>query len=389
MFFDHLIDNDGAFQKVTIDPLTDVAVLQYTGGTTGHPKGAALTHANLYTNAAQLALWAPDVEQGREKTLAVLPLFHSFGMTAVMNLGLMLGAEMILLPRFSATEVLAAIDREKPSIFIGVPTMFSAIVEHRDIAKYDLTSLKYCLSGGAPLLIALQRRFEEATGCKLIEGYGLSEASPVCTVNPLSGGKAGSAGLPLPATVIEIAALDNPGRILGPGERGEICVSGPQVMSGYANRASENVAAFRGLRLHTGDVGYLDGDGYLFIVDRIKDLILSSGFNVYPRQVEEAIALHPAVAESAVCGIPDAHRGEIIKAYVRLRDGATLNAAELRAFLSGKLAPFELPRAIEFRDSLPHTFLGKVSKKELKADAEAVAETANTSISQRKVEPTE
>ena len=375
MFFDHLIDNDGAFRVTAVDPMTDVAVLQYTGGTTGLPKGAALTHANLFTNAAQLALWAPGVERGRQKTLAVLPLFHSFGMTAVMNLGLMLGAEMILLPRFSATEVLAAIDQEKPSIFIGVPTMFSAIVEHRDIAKYDLTSLRYCISGGAPLLLPLQRRFEEVTGCKLIEGYGLSEAGPVCTVNPLSGGKPGSAGLPLPGTVIEIASLDNPDKLLSTGEHGEICVRGPQVMAGYANRASENVAAFRGLRLHTGDVGYLDGDGYLFIVDRIKDLILSSGFNVYPRQVEEAIALHPAVAEAAVCGVPDAHRGEVIKAFVKLRDGEAVTAVQLRGFLADKLAPFELPRVIEFRDSLPLTLMGKVSKKELKADTRPVSET--------------
>lgn len=378
LLFDHVIDNDGAFAPAVIDPFADIAVLQYTGGTTGDPKGAALTHANLYSNAAQLALWAPGAVRGQEKTLAALPLFHSFGMTAVMNLGLMLGAEIILLPRFTAAEVLATIDQEKPTIFIGVPTMFSAIVEHRDIAKYDLSSLKYCISGGAPLPLPLQRRFEDLTGCKLVEGYGLSEASPVCTVNPLDGGKPGSAGLPLPGTVIEIVGLDTPDKLLGPGERGEICVRGPQVMAGYANRAGENVAAFYGSRLHTGDVGYLDEDGYLFIVDRIKDLILSSGFNVYPRQVEEAIAMHPAVAEAAVCGIPDAHRGETIKAFVKLRDGEALTAAELRGFLADKLAGFELPRVIEFRSSLPLTFLGKVSKKDLKAGADAVTEANST-----------
>ncbi len=374
IFFEKLIDNDGAFHPATIDPPTDVAVLQYTGGTTGTPKGAALTHANLCANAQQLALWAPDAQRGSEKSLAVLPLFHSFGMTAVMNLGFMLGAELVLLPRFSTTEVLAAIDKEKPTIFIGVPTMFSALLEHRDIGKYDLTSLTYCISGGAPLPQTLQRRFEEIAGCRLVEGYGLSEASPVCTVNPLSGGKPGSAGLPLPGTVIEIVALDNPDRLLGTGERGEICISGPQVMAGYANRATENVEAFRGSRLHTGDVGYLDEDGYLFIVDRIKDLILSSGFNVYPRQVEEAIELHPAVAEAAVRGVPDAHRGELIKAYVKLRETMTLGAPELREFLTERLAPFEMPRRIEFRDSLPRTFMGKISKKDLEADAVAQIE---------------
>lgn len=369
IFFEHLIDNDGALRPAAIDAVNDIAVLQYTGGTTGHPKGAALTHANVYANAAQLALWAPGVAPGREKTLAVLPLFHSFGMTAVMNLGLMLGTEMILLPRFSAAEVLDVIDRERPSIFIGVPTMFSALVEQRDIAAHDLTCLKYCISGGAPLPLALQQRFEKVTGCKLVEGYGLSEASPVCTVNPLSGGKPGSAGLPLPGTVIEIVALDNPDKLLGQGERGEICVTGPQVMAGYANRAAENVEAFRGDRLHTGDIGYLDEDGYLFIVDRIKELILSSGFNVYPRQIEEAIMMHPAVAEAAVLGMPDPHRGEIVKAYVRLREDATLTSAELRGFLAERLAPFELPRAIEFRASLPHTLMGKIAKKDLKAEA--------------------
>ena len=378
IFFEHLIDNDGAFQMAAIDAANDIAVLQYTGGTTGHPKGAALTHANLHANAVQLALWAPGIAPGREKSVAVLPLFHSFGMTAVMNLGFMVGAEMILLPRFRAAEVLDVIDRERPSIFIGVPTMFSALVEQRDIGRHDLTCLKYCISGGAPLPLALQQRFEELTRCKLIEGYGLSEASPVCTVNPLGGGKPGSVGLPLPGTVIEIVALDDPDKLLGPGEHGEICVSGPQVMAGYANRAAENVEAFRGARLHTGDVGYIDEDGYLFIVDRIKELILSSGFNVYPRQVEEAIATHPAVAEAAVLGVPDPHRGEIVKAYVRLHEGAKLTSAELRDFLTERLAPFELPRPIEFRASLPHTLMGKISKKDLKAEAAPVAQMETT-----------
>ncbi len=369
IFFDRLIANDGKYKPVAIDPLTEIAVLQYTGGTTGLSKGAQLTHANLYVNAAQLAAWAPGIVHGREKTLAALPLFHAFGMTAVMNLGLWLGAEILLLARFQTAEVLDLIDREKPAILIGVPTMFSALIEHRDIEKYDLSSLAFCISGGAPLSAAIQQRFEKLANCKLIEGYGLSEAAPVCTVNPLAGGKPGSVGLPLPGTVIEIVALDDPQKLLGPGQPGEICVSGPQVMAGYANRAQENLDAFRGGRLHTGDVGYLDEDGYLFIVDRIKDLILSSGFNVYPRHVEDTILAHPAVAEAAVRGVPDAHRGEIVKAYVRLHDGAALTAAELRNFLNDKLAAFEMPRNIEFRSSLPHTFLGKISKKDLEAES--------------------
>ena len=365
VFFERLIANDGTCTPPSIDAITDVAVLQYTGGTTGYSKGAQLTHANLHANAMQLALWAPGIAQGAEKSLAVLPLFHAFGMTAVMNLSLLIGAELLLLARFQTAEVLAAIGSEKPAIFIGVPTMFSALIDHRDIGKYNLSSLKYCISGGAPLAADIQQRFEKLTGCKLIEGYGLSEAGPVCTVNPLDGGKPGSAGLPLPRTVIEIVSLDVPQRLIATGEPGEICVTGPQVMAGYANRAQENADAFRGGRLHTGDVGYLDADGFLYVVDRIKDLILSSGFNVYPRQVEEAILLHPAVAEAAVRGVADSHRGEIVKAYVRLREGATLTAGELREFLNERLAPFELPRKIEFRDSLPHTFMGKISKKDL------------------------
>ena len=369
--FYRLMENDGAVTPPDIDPSTEVAVLQYTGGTTGMPKGAQLTHANLSANVEQLLLWAPDVVRGAEKTLAVLPIFHSFGMTAVMNMGLAIGAEIILQPRFQTRDVLQAVARERATILIGVPTMFSAMNAVRDIAKYDLKSLKFCISGGAPLPAAVQDRFESLSGCRLLEGYGLSEASPVCTINPLSGGKPGSVGLPLPGTTIEIVALDDPDRLLGPNMRGEICISGPQVMVGYANRAEDNVDIFRGMRLHTGDVGYLDDDGYLFIVDRIKDLILSGGFNVYPRQVEEILHMHPAVEEVAVCGVADPHRGEIVKAFVKTRDGMTLTAGELKAFCKERLAPFQTPREIEFRDTLPKTLIGKIAKKELLAEETA------------------
>jgi long-chain acyl-CoA synthetase len=284
----------------------------------------------------------------------------------VMNLSLLIGAEMILLAKFQPTEVLETIDREKPTIFFGVPTMYSALIAARDIGKYDLSSLRFCISGGAPLSGEIQRRFEDLSGCTLVEGYGLSEASPVCTVNPLTdGGKPGSVGLPLPGTVIEIVSREKPDQILGAGERGEICITGPQVMVGYANRAKENVDIFRGGRLHTGDVGYLDEDGYLYIVDRIKDLIISGGFNVYPRMVEEVIHQHPAVAEAAVIGVPDQHRGETVKAFITLREGEALTAADLRVFLKDKLAPFQMPRHIEFRDALPKTLIGKISKKDL------------------------
>jgi len=378
--FDRLIDNDGAITPPAIDPATDVAVLQYTGGTTGIPKGAQLTHANLYVNTMQLARWAPDVRPGEEKSLAVLPLFHAFGMTAVMNMSIWIGAELIMLPKFQTAEVLETIDREKPTVLIGVPTMFSALTAARDIGEHDLSSLRICISGGAPLPGELQRRFEALSGCTLVEGYGLSEAGPVCTVNPLTGGKPGSVGLPLPGTVIEIVSIDDPDRPLGIGERGEICVTGPQVMVGYAKHAAETADVLRGSRLRTGDVGYLDEDGYLYIVDRIKDLIISGGFNVYPRQVEEVIRQHPAVEEVAVCGVPDAHRGEVVKAFVKRREGASLTAGELRAFLRDKLAPFQMPRLIEFREELPKTLIGKISKKDLIAESTAASDKRGPAV---------
>ena len=369
--FDRLIASGEPFPPVEIDPADEVAVRQYTGGTTGFPKGARLTHANLYANAQQLALWRPPSSGNKETMLGALPLFHAFGMTAVMNLALTIGAELVLLPHFKLAEVLKTIDRERPTIFIGVPTMFSAINAARDLEKFDLSSLEYCISGGAPLPIAVQRRFEELAGCTLAEGYGLSEAGPVCSVNPLGGNnKPGSVGLPLPGTIIEIVGLDRPDRLQPTGERGEICVSGPQVMLGYANRAQENVDAFRGGRLHTGDVGYLDSDGYLHIVDRIKELILTGGFNVYPRMVEDAIYLHPAVEEAAVCGVADSHRGETVMGFVKLKADQSVTASELRSFLQDKLAPFEIPRRIEFRTDLPKTLIGKIAKKELLAEVE-------------------
>ncbi len=375
--FESLIDNDGTLDPVDIDPENDVAVLQYTGGTTGFPKGARLSPANLSANAAQIAMWGTTLQRGQEKILGVLPLFHAFGMTGVMNLSLAIGAEMILSPQFKPAEVLKIIAREKVTVFVGVPTMYSALISAQKKSDHDLSSLRFCVSGGAPLPGPVQRNFMAMTDCPLLEGYGLSETAPVCTVNPVTGmNKSGSVGLPLPSTIVEIVSLDNPNRVLPQGERGEICISGPQVMVGYANRAQDNKDAFRGQRLRTGDVGYLDEDGYLSIVDRIKELILSGGFNVYPRMVEDAIYLHDAVEEVAVCGTPDPHRGETVMAFVHLRSGETLTAGELRAFLKDKLAPFEMPRRVEFRDALPKTLIGKIDKRELITEATGSADAA-------------
>lgn len=383
--YDTMIDNDGVFERPPIDPARDVAVLQYTGGTTGTPKGAMLTHANLYANAAQVRAWGQTIQPGEDRFLASLPLFHVFGMTGVMNCCLFIGGELILLPRFNLNEVLKVIAENKPTVFCGVPTMFSAINGHKEVGDHDLSSLRLCISGGAPLPMPIKQKFEELSGCSLVEGYGLTEAGPVCSVNPfMSINKPDSVGLPLPGTLVEITDRDDPERVLPYGEHGEICITGPQVMAGYFNRPEENIETFQGGRLHTGDIGYIDEDGYLYIIDRIKDLILSGGYNVYPRMVEEAIYLHPDVEEAVVGGVPHAHRGEIVKAYVRLRPGASVTARELRTFLKGELAPFEVPSRVEFRDELPRTLIGKPWRQALRAEEERRArETPDTGTEEK------
>lgn len=366
-----LIANEGRPKPVDIDPHEDVAVLQYTGGTTGVPKGAMLTHANLYANTVQSALWFPEVAHGHERMLGVLPLFHVFAMTGVMNLSLRVGAEMILLPRFELDQVMQTIHKKRPTLFPAVPTIYTAISNHKQADRYDLSSIKFCISGGAPLPVEVKTAFEKKTGCTLVEGYGLTESSPVATVNPLKGiNKPGSIGIPMPGTVIEIVSLDDPSRVLGIGEKGEVCIRGPQVMKGYWNRPEETASALADGRLHTGDVGYLDEDGYTFIVDRIKDMILCGGYNVYPRNVEEAIYLHPAVTEVVVAGVPDSYRGQTVKAYVKLTEGHTLAREELAAFLRDKLSPIEIPKLLEIRDELPKTMIGKLSRKALVEEEE-------------------
>ncbi len=361
-----LLVNNGGLEKPVAVNAGDIAVLQYTGGTTGVPKGAALTQANLSANAWQVRSWFPDIRQGRETILAVLPFFHVFGMTAVMNAGVAAGARIILLPRFDVLEALKAIEAKKPTLFPGVPSIFSAINECPQTKRYDLTSIKFCLSGGAPLALATKRKFEETTGCVLVEGYGLSETSPVVTCTPIEGvHKDGSCGLPLPGTVIEIRSPDDPEKILPMGETGEVHVTGPQVMAGYWNGTEIEPGPLIGNRLRTGDLGYLDEDGYLFLMDRMKDVIICNGYNVYPRMIEEAIHLHRAVEEAAVIGVPDKRRGEVPKAFVKLRAGENLSEEDLSRFLEDKLSPVERPRFIEFRDALPKTLIGKPSKKHL------------------------
>jgi long-chain acyl-CoA synthetase len=366
--FSKLIANDGNYTRITVEPLKDLAVLQYTGGTTGVPKGAMLTHANISINTLQSRLLLPNVDLGNECMLAVLPFFHVFAMTAIMNLTIMIGGRIVMLPRFELVQVIETIDKKRPTLFPAVPTIYTAINHYRNLAKYDLSSIKYCISGGAPLPVEVKRDFERLTGCVLVEGYGLSETSPVATCNPIEGAnKAGSIGLPVPGTYIDIVSLDDNKTVVPLGERGEVCIRGPQVMMGYWNHPAETAGVMRlspdGMRLHTGDVGTMDDEGYTYIVDRIKDMIAAGGFKIYPRHVEEAIYQHAAVEECIVAGVPDEYRGQTVKAWIKVREGKTLTKDELETFLKDKLSPIEMPKFIEFRDSLPKTPIGKLSRK--------------------------
>ena len=356
---------------VQIDPQHDLATLQFTGGTTGIPKAAMLTHANITANVQQLLASRPDIQAGQERILAVLPFFHVFAMTAIMNLGIAIGAELIVLPRLDLKQLMAAIYRCRPTIMTGVPTLYTAIsntLEAGPPERRDLSFMKHCMSGGAPIAAETAERFERVAHCHILEGYGLSEASPVVCATPTDGVKHGSVGPAISGTIVEIRDLTDPSVILPSGERGEICVRGPQVMRGYWRRAAETQDVFIDGALRTGDIGYLDPDGYLFIVDRIKDLILCGGYNVYPRIIEEAAYLHTAVQDATAIGIPDAYRGQTPKLFVALRPGATATVAELKAFLALHLNKIELPKDVEIRESLPKTLVGKLSKKELVAE---------------------
>ena len=346
-----------------------VAVLQYTGGTTGVPKGVMLTHANLTANLRQMHAWFITCRHGEERMLAVLPFFHVFAMTVAMNSAIAMGAEIVMLPRYEWKMLLATLRRARPTIFPGVPTLFKACLDN-GATRDDLASVRACISGGAPLPLAVKQQFEAISGSTVVEGYGLTEASPVCFCNPFEGeNRAGTIGLPLPGIRAEIRDLADPARALPPGEKGELCIAGPNVMAGYWNRPEETaqVLGADGF-LRTGDVGIMDEDGYVTLVDRIKDLILVSGFNVYPRVVEEAIYRHPDVAAATVVAMPDPYRGESPAAFVEPKPGAALTAEALRDFLQDKLNPVEMPRLIEIRPSLPRTAVGKLSKKELKQE---------------------
>jgi long-chain acyl-CoA synthetase len=361
---------------LTVHPHDDTAVLQYTGGTTGVPKGAVLTHANLYANAVQCGMWFTGLKDGKEIIVGALPLFHVFAMATVMNLAVHTGSTMLLHPKFDMKNILYDIHFKRPTLMPGVPTMFAAINHYKNIEKYDLTSLKMCICGGGPLPVEVKAAFEKRTGCKLIEGYGLTESSPVASANPLFGvNKAGSIGLPFPGTVMEIVDLENPEKVLGIGETGEICISGPQVMRGYLHQLEETRKVLKNGRLHTGDIGLQDSEGYFFVVDRLKEMIISGGYKVYPRNLEELLYQHPDVLEAAVIGIPHPQRVQAPKVFIVKKEGTQVTESAIREYLRDKVAGYAMPHQVEFREALPKSAIGKILKKELVAEEKAKTET--------------
>jgi long-chain acyl-CoA synthetase len=345
----------------------DVAVFQYTGGTTGTPKGAMLTHRNLVANALQTSTWFALGTEGSQRVLGAVPLFHVYGLTAVMLLSIVKGYEMVLHPNpREIGAILKLIHKTKPSLFPGVPTMYIAILRDPNLAKYDLRSVRACVSGAAPLPNEVRKQFEAATGGRLVEGYGLTEASPVTHCNPLNGTVKECIGIPFPDTDAKLVDPEDPSRETAPGEAGELAVRGPQVMKGYWNQPAETAMVLRDGWLLTGDIATMDEDGYFHIVDRKKDLILCSGYNVYPREVEEVLFMHPAVAEAAAIGIPDPYRGESVKAFVVLKGGMAVPDSEIIAFCKERLAAYKVPKVVEFATELPKSLVGKVLRRELR-----------------------
>jgi long-chain acyl-CoA synthetase len=344
----------------------DLAILQYTGGTTGFPKGVMLTHKNLIANTKMCQAWLYKCREGEEIVLGALPFFHVYGMTTVMILSVLQASKMVLIPKPDPEVLLKTIQSQRPTMFPGAPTMYIGMLNHPELSKYDLSSIDSCISGSAPLPVEVQEQFERLTGGKLVEGYGLTESSPVTHANLLWDGERvkGSIGLPWPDTLAEIRSVET-GEPLPVGEIGELVVKGPQVMKGYWNRPEETQEVLKDGWLHTGDMGYMDEEGYFYIVDRKKDMIIASGYNIYPREIEEVLYEHPAVKEVVVAGVPDPYRGETVKAYIVLKEGTTVTEDELNKFARKNLAAYKVPRKYEFRDELPKTTVGKILRRQL------------------------
>jgi long-chain acyl-CoA synthetase len=366
---------------VQVNP-EDVAGLIYTGGTTGLSKGAMLTHANLMANVRQGCSWFPDLEDGKEGVMCILPFFHSYGMTVAMNIGIAKAAKLVLMPQFELVATLKTIQKEKPTLFPGVPRLYIAINEAKETKDYDLKSIRACLSGAAPLPLAVAEKFESITGSKVVEGYGLTETSPITHANPIYGKrKEGSIGLPIPDTECRVVDMDDWTKEAEPGEQGELIMAGPQVMKGYWNKPDETAGMIKtdadGKRwILTGDIARVDPEGYFYIVDRKKDMILVSGFNVYPTDIEQVLYRNPKVQKVCVIGVPDDKTGEAVKAYIVLRKGQTATEKEIvewcRDPVNG-LTGYRVPKAIEFRDALPETLVGKILRRKLVDEERAKA----------------
>jgi long-chain acyl-CoA synthetase len=364
-----LLNNDGRHDRPSFDPAEALAVLQYTGGTTGTPKGAMLTHANLTTNARQTRVWFPSLVDGSERLLIPLPFSHITGITVCMTFAVLLAAELMVVPRFAPDEALALLRQRKPTFFGGVPTIFIALLMTNAMTTDDWKTVKAILCGGAPLPPDVLEKFEKVSGEKVRQIYGSTELSPAATIMPANSDEPrGSVGLPIPGTIVEIRDTGDPAKRMAGNESGEIVVAGPQVMKGYWNRSEETSRSMVDGFFRTGDIGYLDDKGYLFIVDRLKDMIIAGGYNIYPANVEAAIYSHPSVAEAIAIGVPDAYRGETVKAFVVLRGDTTLTLEELQIHLRDRLSPIEMPRELEIRKQLPKTVVGKLSRLELRRE---------------------
>lgn len=371
--FSALIHNAGDCPSHAIDPERDVALIQYTGGTTGTPKGAVLTHQNLSANARQVADLDPERGQADDSVLGVLPFFHVFANTCVLNRTVITGGRIVMLPRFNAQQVLTELRRTRPRSLPGVPTMYQALLDAPGMKTGDFSSLRFCISGGAPLPEQLKLNWERITGAHIIEGYGLSESSGVVSANPYVGlNKPGTIGQPIAGTRVRLVDKEDPHKPAPPGEPGEIVVQGPQIMRGYWNRPEADAGVFVDDHwLRTGDVGIIDADGYIQIVDRLKDMIAVGGFKVFPSQIEAVLYTHPAVKEALVLGLPDAYHGELPHAYVALNDGAQADATEMCAWLNAQIGKHERVKEVVIRESLPKTMIGKLSRKDLLAEVRA------------------
>lgn len=367
--FMDLIKNHGPIGESRELGWEDTAVLLYTGGTTGVSKGVELTHSNMSSNCQQCQSWFPGFVEGGEVAVGALPLFHSFGMTTAMNMSMLKGWAVILIPKPEPKSILDAIDKYKATYIPAVPTLYNGMINHPDIKKYSLNSLRACFSGGAPLPMETIRQFEEITGAQICEGYGLTESCPVTHINPFGGKtKVGSIGIPLPNTETKLVDVDDYEKeITEPGQPGEVCLKGPQIMKGYINRPEETAQTLKEGWLLTGDIGVFDEEGYFSIVDRKKDMIISGGFNVYPRDVDEVLFEHPKIREACVIGVPDEHSGERIKAFVVLKEGEQATAEDIIEYCRTKLTRYKVPKYVEFTDDLPKSAVGKILRKELRA----------------------